>query len=133
MLRIILLFTAVFIPMGIFIFMKSDQMERKLVIPPGIELTDSERTGEILFAKKGCNVCHSILGTKGGSGPILDTVTANKSEEDLQKWLENPKLVNKAARMPNLKLEPEEIASLISFLKWVNMVNETVDAKDPQS
>ena len=129
MIRIILLFLAVFLPMAIFISMKSDQQERKLIIPPGIELTDSEKTGEILFAKKGCNVCHSILGTKGGSGPVLDRVAAQKSEEDLQKWLENPKLVNKAARMPNLKLKTDEITSLIAFLKWVNMVNETVDGK----
>lgn len=125
--RILLLFLAVFLPMGIFIFMKSNQQERQLVIPPGIELTDSERKGEIIFAKKGCNVCHSILGTKGGSGPVLDHVTSQKSEEDLQKWLENPKLVNKAARMPNLKLKTDEITSLIAFLKWVNMVNETLE------
>ncbi|MBF0275385.1 MAG: cytochrome c [Nitrospinae bacterium] len=127
MLRILLIFAAVILPMSVFIFMGKNQEARELVIPPGIELTDAEKEGKILFKQKGCQTCHSIFGTRGGYGPILDRVAKVRDEKYLHKWLFDPKSVRKTAKMPRIKLEHAEIDKLIAFLQWVNMVNEEVD------
>ena len=127
MLRIVLIFATIILPMSVFFFMGENQKARELVIPPEITLSEAETEGKILFKKKGCNTCHSILGTRGGYGPVLDRITTLRDDNYLKRWISSPKSVRHNAKMPKIKMEDGEIDKIITFLHWVNMVNEKVD------
>lgn len=89
--------------------------------------------GKKLFMKK-CKTCHRLTeGTK--VGPSLLGVTQRRSEEWLQKWLQDPKAMLKAGdpiavellkkykkKMPKLKLmqSKKNRDDVISFLKSIN-------------
>lgn len=97
---------------------------------PALAYAGNPENGEKLFMKK-CKSCHRLTeGTK--VGPSLLGVTQRRSEEWLQKWLQNPKamlnggdpiavelLKKYKKRMPKLKMmqTKENRDDVISFLR----------------
>ncbi len=118
---------AIILPMSVIFFMEENQKEERVVFPDEIKLSDAERLGKTVFAQKGCTRCHSIFGSGARYAPPLDKVYRTRGEEYITQWLKNPKAVNPKATMPTLPLTDEEIASVVSFLKWVDAVNKAVD------
>jgi cytochrome c2 len=75
--------------------------------------------GKVLFSDKGCRMCHANQHVDGESGIIAvgpNLTTYHNDPAYLRRWLADPKAVKPATQMPNLRLSPDEIDSLIAFL-----------------
>lgn len=91
--------------------------------------------GERLFTAKGCASCHihgAIAGSGQFSGGWLPAVPGSNTgftgsapdlthypvdPDFLRRWLQDPRSVRPQTPMPNLGLQPAEIAALIAFLQ----------------
>ncbi|MDQ4133368.1 MAG: cytochrome c oxidase subunit II [Actinomycetota bacterium] len=83
--------------------------------------------GLSLWNAKGCGGCHTVEGvSKGNVGPNLTHLYSREvfagslfalNDENLRKWLANPPKEKPGSLMPDLNLSPEEITSLIAYLK----------------
>jgi cytochrome c oxidase subunit 2 len=86
-----------------------------------------EAEGATLFNSKGCGGCHTVEGfAQGSAGPNLTHLFSRETfagslfalnDENLRKWLANPPKEKPGSQMPDLNLSPEEITSLIAYLK----------------
>jgi cytochrome c2 len=86
------------------------------------------RAAEIITTR-GCSACHFVpgipqaVGTLGpslkgfSSRPRIAAGRLENTEENLRRWLQNPKAVLPATMMPNLGLDDEEISVLIEFFQ----------------
>ena len=91
--------------------------------PPG----SPAEPGAGLFTSKGCAGCHTVEGVSNGKiGPNLTHVYSrtsfagsmfDMSPENLRTWLHDPPGVKPGSKMPNLKLSPEDISSLVAYLQ----------------
>ena len=74
--------------------------------------------GREVVANAGCIACHDIPGfsLEEVRAPRLESVGYKVRPEWLRKWLKDPKGYLAQARMPNFRLQPEEIESLSAFL-----------------
>ena len=79
----------------------------------------SPEVGARLVEKYGCRDCHTIAGRGSGTAPNLDRVFSYRTEEEIRRWLENPKRIKPNTAMPNFHLSDSEIQALILFLKQV--------------
>jgi len=88
--------------------------------------------GEQLFKTKGCIGCHSLQ-AKGAPtgliGPNLANVGARgyiaagwlkNTDENLEKWIQNPQALKKGVLMPNLGVTAEEAQALRAYLRAHN-------------
>lgn len=84
--------------------------------------------GEKLFRSFSCMDCHSRAGIESSAqiGPDLSHVAARatlaggalvNSPENLKLWLRNPQAVKPGCKMPDFKLNEEQIAQLAAFLE----------------
>jgi len=77
--------------------------------------------GAAVFQTKGCMNCHSFKGTGGTFGPAMDTVGKKLSQEQIARYVRDPKGVNPESMMPPQKelsdRELEEVAKFLSNLK----------------
>jgi nitric oxide reductase subunit C len=77
--------------------------------------------GAAVFQSKGCMNCHSLQGTGGTFGPAMDTVGKKLSQEQIARYVRNPKGVNPKSMMPAQTglsdRELEEVAKFLSNLK----------------
>lgn len=89
------------------------------------------KRGEKAYIYRGCNFCHTIGRSveRSAEGPDLGGVTDRRTHEWLQQWLKDPMAMfgadpiadamleqYKYVKMPNLKLSPTEIESIIAYL-----------------
>ncbi len=87
---------------------------------PATRLAEFER-GRRLFVAKGCLTCH-VHGQVEGSGVVAvgpDLTERRFAAAYLRRWLANPAAAAQTAApatMPNLRLSPAEIESLIAFI-----------------
>jgi cytochrome c oxidase subunit 2 len=91
--------------------------------PPG----SPAEPGAGLFTSKGCAGCHTVEGVSTGKiGPNLTHVYSrtsfagsmfDMSPENLRTWLHDPPGVKPGSKMPNLKLSPEDVSSLVAYLQ----------------
>lgn len=73
--------------------------------------------GEELFAKHGCDNCHTFKGRGGNMGPDLTAVTLRRKTSWLQSYIREPASRDKQTRMPPFHhLSTEEIKSIIAYL-----------------
>ncbi|HYC33689.1 MAG TPA: cytochrome c oxidase subunit II [Gemmatimonadales bacterium] len=85
--------------------------------------------GEQLFKTKGCIGCHSLQ-AKGAPtgliGPNLANVGARRyiaagwlrnTDENLERWIQNPQALKKGVLMPNLGVTAEESQALRAYLR----------------
>ena len=90
---------------------------------PGLVLPkmDSQR-GKVLFASKGCVVCHSINGVGGTNAAALDASTMdpamNPFEFFARMWLgAEPMIAMRAERMgQQMELTAEELGDIVAFV-----------------
>jgi nitric oxide reductase subunit C len=77
--------------------------------------------GAAVFQTKGCMNCHTLHGAGGTYGPVLDTIGARLSAEQIARYVKAPKAVNPMAKMPAqtglTDRERDEVARFLSSLK----------------
>lgn len=72
--------------------------------------------GEEIFEAKGCSKCHTVDGSSERSRIDLSRVGDKRSAEYLDRWLRDPKSIDKSAKMPKQKLSKEERSHLVDYL-----------------
>ncbi len=97
------------------------------------ELPKDPLEGRKVFIAKGCARCHAIWGEGGRIGPDLGKVGAGRSVLELAGilWNHSPEMVEKMLerKMPRPEFTPREMASLVSFLLYLNYFDEPGDPK----
>jgi mono/diheme cytochrome c family protein len=76
--------------------------------------------GQQLFQERGCFACHGADGA-GGLAPALAPMIAKVSDSELTHVLQRPTARMQKGGMPPLEGSPDEIASLISYLRTLPM------------
>ena len=79
-----------------------------------------------VFMEYACMNCHTIEGTSDGMfGPNLthlasrDTIASGfipMDRENLKAWIDDPQLLKPGCNMPALKLDPDELDSVVDYL-----------------
>jgi cytochrome c oxidase subunit 2 len=86
-----------------------------------------QKAGQATFLEGPCASCHSIRGTTAGGqlGPDLThlasrtTLAAGTAEQrrgTLAAWVVDPQSMKPGTNMPTIKLEPDELNSLLDYL-----------------
>jgi cytochrome c oxidase subunit 2 len=90
--------------------------------------TEPERQkGQQVFMSKPCVMCHSVRGTQAGGRVAPDlthlasrqTIAAGTlpmSRGTLAAWIVDPQGIKPGVHMPLIKLDPEEVDPLVSYL-----------------
>ncbi len=100
--------------------------------PPAAPAAADAQRGAEVFAKGACSACHTIEGTtaKGAVGPNLTyfgsraTIAAGmypNNPQNVAKWLHDPAALKPQAKMPNLGLSEDDIASLTAYLSSMKL------------
>jgi mono/diheme cytochrome c family protein len=76
--------------------------------------------GQQLFQERGCFACHGADGA-GGLAPALASMIAKVSDSELGYALQRPTARMQKGGMPPMEGSPDEIASLISYLRTLPM------------
>jgi len=63
-----------------------------------------------------CIACHSVAGTGGTVGPVLDGVGLRMTRAELDRWLADPQAVKPGTAMPNLALPDSTRNELVTWL-----------------
>ncbi|MCG8585314.1 MAG: cytochrome c oxidase subunit II [Pirellulales bacterium] len=98
------------------------------VIPPKPTNDDLVGQGHALFMKMTCRECHRIAGTEATAGiaPDLSHIASRKkigggvlenSPENLRRWLAAPNLIKPGCKMPNFKLNDQQLDQLVAYLE----------------
>jgi mono/diheme cytochrome c family protein len=76
-------------------------------------LSDSKKSGALLFHEKGCEHCHGVDGRGGDLGPDLSTVGKRLKKQQIEH-----QIYDGGAAMPAFRdvLQPDEIKELVNFL-----------------
>ena len=88
--------------------------------------------GKLTFVSTGCLACHNLerLGESNDpsrqrfGGGDLSAIASKRTLPFLQRWLQDPGLVNPSHRMPSFELSPLERMDLIAFLSHSSGVAE---------
>ena len=73
--------------------------------------------GAAVFQTRGCMNCHTLHGTGGTFGPVLDTIGRKLNQGQIEHYVRNPKSVNPKAMMPaQRELSDKELESVAAFL-----------------
>lgn len=89
---------------------------------------DSEKKGKQLFLTTSCVLCHSVSGTTAAAtfGPNLSHVAARRmigsgtltNEPDaLAKWVSDPQKFKPGAKMPANHFKPDDLQSVVAYLR----------------
>jgi cytochrome c oxidase subunit 2 len=93
-----------------------------------IPSTRLQRSGEQVFMRSPCPLCHSILGTdaSGKTGPDLTHFASRRSiaagtlpnrRDTLAKWIVDPQHVKAGALMPPTSLAKNDLDALVAYLE----------------
>lgn len=63
-----------------------------------------------------CQACHTLGGTGGNVGPVLDGVGTRFDDAKLRAWLADPASVKPGTAMPQLSLSETQLTELTTFL-----------------
>ncbi len=63
-----------------------------------------------------CTTCHTVAGSGGTVGPILDRVGIRREEEWLRRWLKDPGSIKTGTKMPKFDFTPEEFDQVVEHL-----------------
>lgn len=72
--------------------------------------------GKEFFNKVGCIACHTLEGKGGVAGPALDRIAEKTSADWIYNWIREPKNWSHVAKMPSLRLTPDEASNLTAYL-----------------
>lgn len=74
--------------------------------------------GRRLFFERACYTCHTVKGLSYGSiGPELSDEGRKRRVDFVRAKILNPRVLNPASTMPRQELTPEQVTSLVAFLK----------------
>lgn len=73
--------------------------------------------GEKIYAAQKCNLCHKVGATGGKLGPDLSAVATRRDAAWMDKYLQNPKIVDPKNKMPAVKVKGQDLADLIAYLE----------------
>ncbi|RDI61211.1 cytochrome c oxidase subunit II [Microvirga subterranea] len=90
--------------------------------------TDERKRGEQIFFSKPCVMCHQVRGTSAGGkvAPDLTHVgsrqyiaagTLPTTRGNIAAWIVDPQSIKPGAQMPVIKIEPDELDPLVSYLE----------------
>lgn len=82
----------------------------------GLVVSTGLTPGAALVQTSGCLNCHAVQGVGGKSGPSFDHIGAQKTAEEIAKYIQNPAAVNPNAQMPGQDLSPEALNQVAEFL-----------------
>lgn len=96
------------------------------VYTSGTEVTEIKPTagaieGKLIFQKFNCTSCHQFYGLGGFLGPDLTNVMSQGNREPYIRAV----LKSGTQRMPNFKLNDEEINQLVEYLKYTDKTSKT--------
>jgi cytochrome c oxidase subunit 2 len=88
---------------------------------------DERRRGETVFLSKPCIMCHTVRGTPAGgrTGPDLTHLASRQyiaagtlptTRGSIAAWIADPQGIKPGAHMPLVRLAPEELHPLLSYL-----------------
>lgn len=80
-----------------------------------------------IVQQRNCVTCHTIGGSGGTVGPILDQIGNRRGEDWLRKWLRDPQAVRPGTRMPNFRFTDEELERLVADM---SRLRRSVPVKD---
>ncbi|MCH7762873.1 MAG: c-type cytochrome [Candidatus Marinimicrobia bacterium] len=83
--------------------------------------------GRLLMQELNCVACHILPGFKPEYVPPLDGVGKKRSRDWLVRWLTDPRSVHVTAKMPDFRLNMEEVDILADFLMSFDTYPETVE------
>lgn len=81
-------------------------------VPP---MSEPARHGQALFQEHNCIACHQFYGLGGYMGPDLTNVISNRGAAYAGVFI-----ANGTTRMPNLGINAEDTAALVSYLEFVD-------------
>jgi mono/diheme cytochrome c family protein len=96
-----------------YIFSKSEPFNWKFGDYPG---GGDPAAGADTFQSVGCIACHSMDGKGADAGPALDRIAEKTTAHWIFNWIQQPKNWTAHARMPSLRLTPEESRNVTAFL-----------------
>jgi cytochrome c2 len=83
---------------------------------PGAASGDPVKGAKIYTDQK-CNLCHKVGATGGKLGPDLSLVGTRRDAAWMEKYLQNPKMVDPKNKMPQVKVKGQDLADLIAYLE----------------
>ena len=84
------------------------------------KMSASVAAGQQLFEERACFACHGQAGS-GGRAPAVAPLIAKLSDSELKQILENPSAKMKQGGMPPIAGDPEQIGSLVSYLRTLRV------------
>jgi nitric oxide reductase subunit C len=91
------------------------------------QITPEVIAGKHVWHRKNCVNCHTLLGEGAYYAPDLTKIAEQRGAPYLRTFLADPAKFYNEERdrrlMPNLKLSPQEIDEVISFLTWVGKID----------
>ncbi|HTX89162.1 MAG TPA: c-type cytochrome, partial [Bacteroidales bacterium] len=105
-----------------------DRWLREQKHPPPVPADSIGEAGARIFLGKACSGCHAIAGTPAQShiGPELSHVASRETlgagvltntPENMTRWMKDPQKVKPGARMPDFKLNEDELTCLVTYLE----------------
>ena len=79
------------------------------------QMSDEARRGQQLFQQHNCIACHQFYGLGGYMGPDLTNVISNRGAAYAGAFISNG-----TTRMPNLGINADDTAALVSYLEFVD-------------
>jgi len=84
--------------------------------------------GQVVFAARGCALCHTVRGTSAGGnyGPDLTHVASRRSiaaatlpmtSAGLSAWIADPQAIKPGSHMPKVDLHGRELTALLTYLE----------------
>ncbi len=84
--------------------------------PPAVSIAEGRR----IFESHACFACHGSVGQGTVRAPALAPLVASLSDRDLDDRLSNPTPAMRAGGMPPLVATPEQVSSLIAYLRTLS-------------
>ena len=88
--------------------------------PENGDVVDSAPTfaveGALLFQKNACGACHSINGTGGKIGPVLNGLAGRRNEAWVIQHFQNPQKMSPGTPMPPYKFSTTDMQNEVSYL-----------------
>ncbi len=111
----------------IFILLTIDSHRQFDSLTNADQITEQVVAGKMIWHKKNCINCHTLLGEGAYYAPDLTKITTQRGEPYLREFLKDPTKFYSEERdrriMPNMKLNDQEITELIAFLDWISKID----------
>jgi quinol-cytochrome oxidoreductase complex cytochrome b subunit/mono/diheme cytochrome c family protein len=96
------------------------------------KLSASAAAGQQMFQDRGCFACHGQAGV-GGKAPPLAPLIKNASDAQLEQLLQSPNAKMKAGEMQPVAGTPEELGSIVAYLRTLGTPQPGKQAAAPNA